>query len=126
MIETRKAKQDVIVIAPQPRQEKFLASAADIAIYGGAAGGGKTWSLLVEPLRHIGNPKFGAVIFRRTIPEITKEGGMWDEATEMYPLVNGRPNSNEHLYRFPAGTKVTFAHLQYEADLLGWRGAQIP
>ena len=31
-------------IRPQPGpQEKFLASQADIAIYGGAAGGGKSW-----------------------------------------------------------------------------------
>lgn len=117
---------EVITIEPQRRQEKFLASSADIAIYGGAAGGGKTWSLLIEPLRHVGNPDFGAVIFRRTIPEITKEGGMWDEAGKIYPLVDGRPNSNEHLYRFPSGAKVTFSHLQYETDLQGWRGAQIP
>ena len=34
-------------------QEQFLASAADIAIYGGGAGGGKTFALLLEPLRHI-------------------------------------------------------------------------
>jgi predicted phage terminase large subunit-like protein len=117
---------EVINIEPQQRQEKFLSSSADIAIYGGGAGGGKTWSLLIEPLRHIDNPDFGAVLFRRTIPEITKEGGMWDEAAKIYPLVNGRPNSNEHLYRFPSGAKVTFAHLQYESDLQGWRGAQIP
>jgi predicted phage terminase large subunit-like protein len=117
---------EIITIEPQPRQERFLSSSADIAIYGGGAGGGKTWSLLIEPLRHIDNPDFGAVLFRRTIPEITKEGGMWDEANKIYPLVNGRPNANEHLYRFPSGAKVTFAHLQYESDLQGWRGAQIP
>jgi len=61
-------------IRPQPRQETFLSSPADIAIFGGSAGGGKTWALLLEPLRHINNKDFGAVIFRRTIPEITHEG----------------------------------------------------
>ena len=42
------------VIRPQKGpQEKFLATSADIAIYGGAAGGGKTYAILMEPLRYI-------------------------------------------------------------------------
>ena len=62
-------------IRPQTgKQEQFLSTPADIAIYGGGAGSGKTWALLLEPLRHINNPKFGAVIFRRTYPQITNEG----------------------------------------------------
>src|SRR5687768_6625252 len=117
---------EVITIGPQPgRQEQFLASSADITIYGGAAGGGKTYGLLLEPLRHIGNPKFGAVIFRRTIAEIVKEGGLWDEAENIYPLLNGEPNKNDHFYQFPSGAKIGFAHLQYDDTLKDWRGAQI-
>ncbi|NIM76818.1 MAG: terminase, partial [Armatimonadetes bacterium] len=47
---------ETIEIRPQRGpQEAFLATPADIAIYGGAAGGGKTWALLLEPLRHIHN-----------------------------------------------------------------------
>lgn len=116
----------VINIRPQPRQERFLASPADIVIYGGAAGGGKSWSMLVEPIRHVNNGKFGAVIFRRTIAEIVKEGAMWDEAAAIYPLFNARSNQSEHFYRFPSGAKITFAHLQYETTLRDWLGAQIP
>jgi len=117
--------QTAIEIRPQPRQEVFLSSSADIVIYGGAAGGGKTWALLLEPLRHIDNRKFGAVIFRRTIPEITREGGMWDEAGEIYPLIGARPNENEHHFTFNAGSRITFSHLQHETDLIDWRGAQV-
>lgn len=79
-------------IKPQPgAQERFLSSHADIAIYGGAAGGGKSFALLLEPLRHIGNNDFGGVIFRRTSPQITNEGALWDEAGKLYPLVGGEP-----------------------------------
>lgn len=119
------APEETTVLRPQPRQETFLSSSADIAIFGGSAGGGKTWSLLLEPLRHIGNSGFGAVIFRRTIPEITKEGALWDEAGNIYPLLNGEQNKNEHFYQFPNGSKISFAHLQYDDSVIEWRGAQI-
>jgi len=115
-----------ITLRPQSRQEQFLASEADISIFGGAAGGGKSWSLLIEPLRHVENPDFGAVIFRRTIPEITREGGLWDESKRIYPLLGATSNENEHQFRFPAGAKITFAHMQREDDKDSWKSSQIP
>jgi predicted phage terminase large subunit-like protein len=117
---------ETIELRPQPRQEQFLSSSADIAIYGGAAGGGKTWSLLIEPLRHAGNKDFGAVIFRRTIPEITSEGGLWDEAGKIYPLLSAAANQNARQYTFPSGSRVTFSHMQHEKDKESWKSAQIP
>jgi hypothetical protein len=60
-------------ISAQPgRQTDFLRSPADICIYGGAAGGGKTVGLILEPLRHVCRvANFTAVFFRRTTPQIT-------------------------------------------------------
>lgn len=117
---------DTIKAQPGP-QEAFLASPADIAIYGGAAGGGKTYAILMEPLRHIGNPDFGAVIFRRESVQITNEGGLWDTAMAMYPLIGAVPRTSPQLvFRFPSKSKITFGHLNLENDVLGWQGAQIP
>ena len=96
------------------------------AIFGGSAGGGKTYALLVEPLRHVGNPEFGAVIFRRTVPEITHEGGLWDESKKIYPLLNAMSNENEKQFRFPSGSKITFSHMLREADKEAWKSAQVP
>ena len=61
MTETAPARpRKAVVIRPQSGpQEAFLASPADIALYGGAAGGGKSWALLFEPLRHVANPQIG-------------------------------------------------------------------
>ena len=89
-------------IRPQPGpQSTFLSSPADIAIYGGSAGGGKTWALLLEPLRHVGNRQFGAVIFRRETPQIRNKGGLWDESTALYPLVGATPRESVLEWRFP-------------------------
>jgi predicted phage terminase large subunit-like protein len=122
------APEAVSEIRPQAGpQEAFLASPADIAIVGGAAGGGKTFGLLLEPLRHVSNRHFGAVIFRRTYPQIRQEGGLWDEAAELYPLVGGTPNENDLTYRFGRhGAAIQFAHLQHSKDRLAWKGSQIP
>src|SRR5689334_15968389 len=61
-------------------QSTFLASEADIRIYGGSVYGGKTWALTRQPLEHIDTPGFNFVSFRRTTPEIRNPGGMWDES----------------------------------------------
>lgn len=115
-------------VRPQPGpQEAFLASPADIAIYGGAAGGGKTYAILLEPLRHVGNKDFGAVIFRRESVQITNEGGLWDTAMSLYPTAGAIPRTSPLMvFKFPSGAKVTFGHLNLENDVLGWQGAQIP
>jgi predicted phage terminase large subunit-like protein len=113
-------------IAPQAGpQEAFLSSSADIVIYGGAAGGGKTYAQLLEPLRHVHNPRFGAVIFRREYTQVFNEGGLWDEAMELYPRLGAKPNKGKACFRFPSGATVSFAHIQLEADLLNYQGAQI-
>jgi hypothetical protein len=82
---------EVIELRPQPGpQEMFLSTPADIAVYGGAAGGGKSFGILLEGARHTPNKDFGGVIFRRTSPMITNEGGLWDESNKIYPLLQAK------------------------------------
>lgn len=114
-------------IAPQEGpQTAFLGSSADIAIYGGAAGGGKTWGLLMEPLRHVGNGDFGAVFFRRTTVQVRNEGGLWDESEKLYPLLGATPKEHVLSWQFPSGAAVSFAHLEHDKSVLNYQGSQIP
>ncbi|MEW6330227.1 MAG: phage terminase large subunit [Pseudomonadota bacterium] len=113
-------------IRPQPGpQEQFLATPADIAIYGGAAFGGKTFALLLEAMRHQDNAQFGGVIFRRTTKQIMAEGGLWDTAGEIYPLIGADPNMTRLSWSFKSGAKITFSHLEHESDKFNWQGSQI-
>lgn len=107
-------------------QEMFLRCDADIAFYGGAAGGGKSFSLLVEPLRHMENSEFGAVIFRKNTTMIRNEGGLWDESMKLYTLLDGHPRNQFLDWVFPHGMSVKFSHLQHERTVFDWQGAQIP
>jgi len=114
-------------IYPQPGfQEAALGTAADIAIIGGSAGGGKTYALLMEASRHRFNPAFGAVIFRRTYPMIMSEGGLWDTSKALYAPLGATMRENQMDWKFPGGAQVSFRHLQYERNVLDWQGSQIP
>ena len=115
----------MVEIKPQPKQEIFLSTSADIAIYGGSAGSGKSWALLLEQLRHSGNGRFGSVIFRRTYPQIASEGGLWDKSLELFSLLNARPKLGDLTWQFPSGAKCKFAHLQYDTNVLDWQGSEI-
>ena len=116
-----------MVIKPQPgAQEKFLASSADIVVYGGAAGGGKTYSLLLECLRHADNPGFNAVVFRRQANQITNAGGLWDTAINIYSQLGATfKSSPSPQVIFPSGARISFNHLQLDRDVYNWQGAQL-
>jgi len=108
-------------------QEAFLSSPADIIIYGGSAGGGKTTALLLECLRNIHIKGFGAIIFRRTYPQIRSVGGLWDTSEEFYPHAGGLPKESDLTWEFkPYGTNIKFAHLEHEKNKHDYQGAQIP
>lgn len=114
-------------IAPQEGpQERFARCTADIAIYGGSAGAGKTFAELMEPLYHVGNPQFRCVIFRREYVQITNAGGLWDESMTLYPQFGCKSLSGDLTHTFPSGARVEFAHLNRESSVQSWQGAQIP
>lgn len=104
-----------------------LSSSADILVGGGAAGVGKTFSLLLEPIRHKDVKDFGAVCFRRTTPMIRTEGGLWDSSQKLYRKVHGARAREQQLeWRFPSGAKIKFSHLEHESNKFDWQGSEIP
>lgn len=106
-------------------QTEFLSSPADIVIFGGSAGGGKTYGLLLEPLRHIDKAGFNAVIFRRTSVQVRSAGGLWDTSETIYPHIGGIPKQSVLQWGFKNKTSVKFAHLEYDKTVLDWQGSQI-
>jgi predicted phage terminase large subunit-like protein len=120
------AESPKVYVKPQEGpQTAFLSTTADIAIYGGAAGGGKSFALLLEPLRHFNNAKFGAVIFRRNSTQVRNEGGLWHESVSIYSPLSAYPREAFLEWVFPSGARVKFGHLEHERSVYDWHGSQI-
>lgn len=116
------------VIRPQKGpQEKFIASSADITIYGGAAGGGKTFAILMDPLRYINVRGYRAVVFRHQYTQITASGGLWDESISMYTGIAGAYPNKSPKYHWTFGDRATiyFDFLNRDDDVHKWQGSQI-
>jgi len=116
-----------IQIKPQHGpQEQFLTSPADIAIYGGAAGSGKSYALLLEALYNVSNPLFRAILFRRTVPQLKLPGGLLDTAEHIYTQLGATANQTALEFRFPAGAVVKLAAMEHPSDRFNYQGAQVP
>lgn len=124
----QKLKEISRELRPQPGpQTRFMESTADIVLFGGSAGSGKTRALLLACLKYIDNPKFNAIIFRRNANQVTNPGGLYEAATHLYMLKKAVPKlSPRPTMTFPSGAKVSFSHLQYETDVFSFQGAELP
>ncbi len=110
-----------IIWRPSPGpQHNFLACSAYEALYGGAAGGGKTDALVVAPLRWCDQPTFNGIIFRRTFPEL--QGQVIPKSRQIYTPLGGKYNSVDHCWTFPSGARIHFGHLQHESDVYRYQG----
>lgn len=112
------------VIKPQPRQARFLSTSADVALYGGAAGGGKSWAEILDPVRFVHVPGFAAVVFRRRYVDFFGEGGLWTESEKLYPHTGGTATESRLEWDWPSGAQVRFFHLQKERDKYAHQGKQ--
>ena len=114
-------------ISAQPGpQSTFLASPASVAIFGGAAGGGKSYALLIEVLRHYNNPQFKSIIFRRNTTNLRNPGGLWDTSLELYSRVGAGSKQAFLEWQFPSGATLKMAHLENRDTVYSYQGAQIP
>ena len=111
----------VVFHANEGPQTDFLAAGEKDVLYGGAAGGGKSYAMLVDPLRYAHKKAHRALILRRSMPELRE---MIDKSRELYPQAfpGAKFKEVEKLWNFPSGAKVEFGFLERDADVYRYQG----
>lgn len=110
-----------VVWQPQPRQAAFMERPEWEALYGGAAGGGKSDALVIEALRQVHIPHYKALILRKTFPQLAE---LIDKSLNYYPRAfpGARYNATAHTWTFPSGAKIIFGAMQYAKDKTKYQG----
>ena len=113
-----------VAFKPNPGpQTDFLAAAEDEVLYGGARGGGKTYSLIADPLRYVDNPNFKALLFRRTTIELRD---IIRETNKLYKVAfpAAKYSKSEKIWEFPSGATIEMAYAESVEDAERYRGQQ--
>lgn len=120
----RPLRLPVRTMIPQPKQEAWLRIRATQKFYGGAAGGGKSITLMMGASRYVDIPGYAALLLRRTYPELALPGGLIDVGHQMFGGTGARWNQTEKKWTFASGAVILFGYLQHEADKYRYKSSE--
>lgn len=109
---------------PHPKQQVFLTLQCREAMYGGAAGGGKSDAVLMAALQYVDVPGYSALILRRTWPDLNSPGAILDRARTWLMGTDAQQKDGGRTWIFPSGAKLSFGYLQHDKDKFKFQSAE--
>jgi len=114
-------EQNVIFKPNEGPQTEFLAASEREVLYGGSAGGGKSYAMLADPLRYMGHPSFSGLLLRHTTEELRE---LIFKSKELYPQIwKGIKWSERKMqWEAPSGARLWMSYLDRDDDVLRYQG----
>lgn len=109
---------------PTGKQQRFLELDCLEALYGGAAGGGKSDALLMAALMFVGVQGYSAILFRRTYTDLALPGAIMDRAYEWLSGSAAHWNDRDKVWTFPTGARLAFGYLDGPRDHFRYQSAE--
>lgn len=110
--------------APHPKQREFLQLKSREALYGGAAGGGKSDALLMAALQYVHIPGYSAILFRRTYQDLNLPGAIMSRSHEWLAGTGAKWNGTDKRWSFPSGAHLSFGYLDTDRDRYRYASAE--
>ena len=110
---------------PSLTQKAFLRSSHLEALFGGAAGGGKSSALLMAALQYVDIPDYSAILFRRTYADLSLPGALMDRFLSWVKEHDEvKWNGATYVATFPSGARITFGYLNNQNDYLRYKSSE--
>lgn len=125
VVETTTSEAKELCLPKSKKHYDFVWSDADITVFGGAAGSGKTWQGLCRFLQFANEPLYRGYVIRKT--QASLKLGAFDTAIRLFSAWDPRVKINrvDMTIKFPSGAIIIFKGLDGQASIEYFQGQEI-